>query len=76
MPMGIRTSVNGRMTYGTAKEFGFDFLRDRLLIRSTDEGDQDLLATMLGQIRQETGDTPIQRDPSTPFAQVQTEISL
>ena len=58
-----RKSYQCDVTYGTAKEFGFDFLRDRLLIRSTDEGDQDLLATMLGQIRQETGDTPIQRDP-------------
>jgi preprotein translocase subunit SecA len=37
------------VTYGTAKEFGFDFLRDRLLLRRIREGQTDLLAGMLGQ---------------------------
>ena len=34
--------------YGTAKEFGFDFLRDRLLLRRIAEGQSDLLGGMLG----------------------------
>lgn len=37
------------ITYGTAKEFGFDFLRDRLLLRRINEGQIDFLGTMLGQ---------------------------
>jgi preprotein translocase subunit SecA len=37
------------VTYGTAKEFGFDFLRDRLLLRRIREGQTDLLGGMLGQ---------------------------
>ena len=36
------------VTYGTAKEFGFDFLRDRLLLRRISEGQSDLLGGMLG----------------------------
>ena len=36
------------VTYGTAKEFGFDFLRDRLLLRRISEGQGDLLGGMLG----------------------------
>ncbi len=36
------------ITYGTAKEFGFDFLRDRLLLRRIAEGQQDLFGQMLG----------------------------
>ena len=37
------------VVYGTAKEFGFDFLRDRLLLRRIQEGQTDILAGMLGQ---------------------------
>ena len=36
------------ITYGTAKEFGFDFLRDRLLLRRIGEGQTDFLGGMLG----------------------------
>ena len=36
------------VTYGTAKEFGFDFLRDRLLLRRISEGQTDFLGGMLG----------------------------
>ncbi len=36
------------ITYGTAKEFGFDFLRDRLLLRRISEGQTDFLGGMLG----------------------------
>ncbi|MDR3232508.1 MAG: translocase [Planctomycetaceae bacterium] len=37
------------VTYGTAKEFGFDFLRDRLQLRKIKEGEHDLLGSMLNQ---------------------------
>jgi preprotein translocase subunit SecA len=36
------------ITYGTAKEFGFDFLKDRLIKRQLDEGSSDLGATLTG----------------------------
>ncbi len=51
------------ITYGTAKEFGFDFLRDRLLLRRTSEGHTDLMAHMLGQQSDSSGDKPVQRPP-------------
>ena len=48
------------VTYGTANEMGFDFLRDRLLKRRIDEGHRDLFGEMLGgeAIAQEK---PVQR---------------
>ncbi len=51
------------VTYGTAKEFGFDFLRDRLLLRRINEGQTDLLGGMLGAGRGESNEKPVQRDP-------------
>ncbi len=48
------------VTYGTAKEFGFDFLRDRLLHRRIREGQVDPLAGMLGPQRG-GGEQPVQR---------------
>ncbi|MCL2744090.1 MAG: translocase [Planctomycetaceae bacterium] len=49
------------ITYGTAKEFGFDFLRDRLLLRRIREGQHDLFGAMLGHKKQ--GDEkPVQRE--------------
>ncbi|MDO5309739.1 MAG: preprotein translocase subunit SecA [Planctomycetia bacterium] len=51
------------VTYGTAKEFGFDFLRDRLLLRRIREGQTDLLGAMLREQR-DTNERPTQRiDP-------------
>ena len=47
------------VTYGTAKEFGFDFLRDRLLLRRIAEGQGDLLGGMLGH-RSESSEKPVQ----------------
>jgi len=41
------------ITYGTAKEFGFDFLRDRLQQRQQREGGHDLLGTMIGTAPQQ-----------------------
>ncbi len=51
------------VTYGTSKEFGFDFLRDRLLLRRIAEGQTDLLAAMLGQQAGAGGEKPVQRPP-------------
>lgn len=43
-----RAAYECDITYGTAKEFGFDFLRDRLLLRRISEGQTDLIGGMLG----------------------------
>jgi len=48
------------VTYGTAKEFGFDFLRDRLLLRRITEGMSDQLGGMLGE-SDGSGEKPTQR---------------
>ena len=45
---GRRVAYAADVTYGTAKEFGFDFLRDRLLLRRIREGQTDFLGGMLG----------------------------
>ncbi len=58
-----RTAYACDVTYGTSKEFGFDFLRDRLLLRRSAEGQTDLLAFMLGQRQDAGGDKPVQRTP-------------
>jgi len=50
------------ITYGTAKEFGFDFLRDRLLLRRISEGQRDLLGGMLGNGQKGSDEKPVQRD--------------
>jgi preprotein translocase subunit SecA len=50
------------VVYGTAKEFGFDFLRDRLLLRRIREGQNDLLGGMLGQTGRGKGEKPVQRE--------------
>ena len=51
------------ITYGTAKEFGFDFLRDRLLLRRIGEGRGDLLGGMLGKGGGGSNEKPVQRSP-------------
>ena len=50
------------VVYGTAKEFGFDFLRDRLLKRRISEGQIDFLGSMLGQ-QAGGSEQPVQREP-------------
>nr|WP_235935178.1 preprotein translocase subunit SecA [Candidatus Laterigemmans baculatus] len=55
-----RKSYSSDVTYGTAKEFGFDFLRDRLLLRAQNR----LGAEMLGDSRtqfSDGGDAPVMR---------------
>jgi preprotein translocase subunit SecA len=49
------------VTYGTANEMGFDFLRDRLLKRSLAAGQQDLFGQMLGA-KAGASDQPVQRE--------------
>jgi preprotein translocase subunit SecA len=51
------------ITYGTAKEFGFDFLRERLLLRRLGEGQTDFLGSMLGLRSDASGEKPVQRAP-------------
>ena len=50
------------VTYGTAKEFGFDFLRDRLLLRRIREGQTDILGGMLGHDTGAANEKPVQRE--------------
>lgn len=57
-----RRAYAADVTYGTAKEFGFDFLRDRLLLRRIREGQTDFLGTMLGESDGESGEKPVQRE--------------
>ncbi len=49
------------VTYGTAKEFGFDFLRDRLLMRRIAEEPSNLLARMAGQLGGISSENCVQR---------------
>lgn len=53
------------VTYGTANEMGFDFLRDRLLKRRISEGARDLFGEMLtggASAASGGGEKPVQRD--------------
>jgi preprotein translocase subunit SecA len=50
------------VTYGTAKEFGFDFLRDRLLKRRLGNTAASVVA-LLGEPDSQASDQPVQRDP-------------
>ncbi|HEY1785875.1 MAG TPA: preprotein translocase subunit SecA [Pirellulales bacterium] len=58
-----RKAYAADVTYGTSKEFGFDFLRDKLLERRIDEGQSDFLGGMLGHPGSAGGDKPVQRAP-------------
>ncbi len=53
-PAERRTAYDCDITYGTAREFGFDFLRDRLTLKSRGLGDSSLFAESLG-VRSLTG---------------------
>ncbi len=56
-----RTAYASDITYGTAKEFGFDFLRDRLVIRRLKQERLDFLDS-LSSNRATGGERPVQRD--------------
>ena len=62
-PPQRREAYHCDITYGTAKEFGFDFLKDRLLMRKIDEGKHDLIGTLLGETGNQTTEQPMQRGP-------------
>ncbi len=47
-PPDRRKAYAADITYGTAKEMGFDFLRDRIQMRQQNEGGRDMLGAMLG----------------------------
>jgi preprotein translocase subunit SecA len=49
------------VTYGTAKEFGFDFLRDRLLLRRIHEQQSDLFGQISGAAEGRASEQPVQR---------------
>lgn len=50
------------VTYGTAKEFGFDFLRDRLLLRRTREQEAMFLGEVTATGGAKGSEKPVQRD--------------
>ena len=49
------------ITYGTAKEFGFDFLRDRLLLRRMGQNSADFLGAGSEERFEVAGEQPVQR---------------
>ena len=49
------------VTYGTSKEFGFDFLRDRLLLRRMGHGQDDILGQASQHRFDGGGEQPVQR---------------
>ena len=55
-----RKSYGASVTYGTAKEFGFDFLRDRLLLRAQNRIQTEMLGDGGGGLTG-TGDNPVMR---------------
>jgi preprotein translocase subunit SecA len=56
-----RKSYGADVTYGTAKEFGFDFLRDRLLMRAQGRNVNDFLGAGSDERWSSTGEQPVQR---------------
>ena len=51
------------ITYSTAKEIGFDFLRDRLFLRRMEQGHAGLIAGMVGDQPDDGSLKPVQREP-------------
>ena len=62
-PPERRKAYAADITYGTAKEFGFDYLRDRLLLRGQDDVGSDLVGRLCGEPDPRRGDKPLQRPP-------------
>jgi preprotein translocase subunit SecA len=62
-PADRRPAYQADITYGTGKEFGFDYLRDRLLLRGQDDAGSDLIGRLLGEPDRRRGEKPLQRDP-------------
>ena len=60
-PDDRRAAYGADITYGTAKEFGFDFLRDRLLLRAQGRMQSDFLGDGSAERWSSRGDEPVQR---------------
>ncbi|GAB5405392.1 MAG: preprotein translocase subunit SecA [Aureliella sp.] len=56
-----RKAYGSDITYGTAKDFGFDFLRDRLLLRAQGRILSDFLGEGSSERWSSSGDEPVQR---------------
>jgi preprotein translocase subunit SecA len=56
-----RKAYGADVTYGTAKEFGFDFLRDRLLMRAQGRNVNDFLGAGSNERWTSAGEQPVQR---------------
>lgn len=56
-----RKAYAADVTYGTSKEFGFDFLRDRLLMRAQGRAVDDFLGEGSQERWNSAGDQPVQR---------------
>ena len=69
-----REAYSCDITYGTAKEFGFDFLRDRLLLRRMGRQQADFLGEGSTERWDDTGEQPVQR--SVHFALVDEADSV
>lgn len=60
-PEERRQAYGSDITYGTAKDFGFDFLRDRLLLRAQGRILSDFLGEGSSERWSSSGDEPVQR---------------
>lgn len=63
MPSERRNAYACDVVYGTAKEFGFDFLRDRLRAAEAAGAATQSLASMLGHREVRGNEPPMQREP-------------
>jgi preprotein translocase subunit SecA len=57
-----REAYSCDITYGTAKEFGFDFLRDKLLKRQLKDSAGDALGALIGRGASSRSERPVCRD--------------
>jgi preprotein translocase subunit SecA len=62
-PADRRKAYACDITYGTAKEFGFDYLRDCIQRRSHSEAGSNLVGRLLGEGDKGKSDKPLQREP-------------
>lgn len=61
-PADRRKAYACDITYGTSKEFGFDYLRDRIQQRNQDDSGSDLIGRLLGEPDRKKGEKPLQRE--------------
>ena len=61
-----RQAYGADVTYGTAKEFGFDFLRDRLVLRQIRQKQLAYFESTEGGLGGRAGSQRSSRDPSKP----------